>query len=258
MLGKEKFCLKWNEYQENIVSGFKDLRHDKEFTDVTLACGDGQLAEAHITVLTTFSPLFKSLLKTKKLQHPLIYMRGMKFEELSAMLDFLYCGEANVYQEQLDSFLALAKELKLQGLTEEIEGLAYSETPFSSTPIKEEYFQQNEQSTPREKLDRTAFENETEDPISTTEHILVSEESNELDQKIKSMILSSKNFITNHGRRRKAFLCKVCGKEMRYADLKRHIEANHLKGVSHSCDVCGKISRSRDGLRVHIYKKHRA
>ena len=71
MLGKEKFCLKWNEYQENIVSGFKDLRHDKEFTDVTLACGDGQLAEAHITVLTTFSPLFKSLLKTKKLQHPL-------------------------------------------------------------------------------------------------------------------------------------------------------------------------------------------
>ena len=181
----------------------------------------------------------------------------MKFEELSAMLDFLYCGEANVFQEQLDSFLTLAKELKLQGLTEEIEGLAYSETPVSSTPIKEEYFQQNEQSTPREKLDSTAFENEAEDPISTAEHILVSEESNELDQQIKSMILSSKNFITNHGRRRKAFLCKVCGKEMRYADLKRHIEANHLKGVSHSCDVCGKISRSRDGLRVHIYKKHR-
>lgn len=258
MLGKEKFCLKWNEYQENIVSGFKDLRHDKEFTDVTLACGDGQLAEAHITVLTTFSPLFKSLLKTKKHQHPLIFMRGMKFEELSAMLDFLYCGEANVYQEQLDSFLALAKELKLQGLTEDIEGLASSETQLSSTSIKKEYFQENEQGTPRETLDRTAFENEAEDPISTAEHILVSEDSNELDQQIKSMILSSKNFITNHGRRRKAFLCKVCGKEMRYADLKRHIEANHLKGVSHSCDVCGKISRSRDGLRVHIYKKHRA
>ena len=258
MLGNEKFCLKWNEYQENIMSGFKDLRHDKEFTDVTLACDDGQLAEAHITVLTTFSPLFKSLLNTKKLQQPLIYMRGMKFEELSAMLDFLYCGEANVYQEQLDSFLALAKELKLQGLTEEIEGLAYSETRVSSTPIKEEYFQQNEESTPREKLDSTAFENEAEDPISTAEHNPVSKESHELDQQIKSMILSSKNFITNHGRRRKAFLCKVCGKEMRYADLKRHIEANHLKGVSHSCDVCGKISRSRDGLRVHIYKKHRA
>ena len=31
-------------------------------------------------------------------------------------LYFLYCGEANVYQENLDSFLAIAEELKLKGL----------------------------------------------------------------------------------------------------------------------------------------------
>ena len=31
-------------------------------------------------------------------------------------VDFLYCGEANVPQENLDSFLALAEELKLKGL----------------------------------------------------------------------------------------------------------------------------------------------
>ena len=34
-----------------------------------------------------------------------------------AILDFLYFGEANVYQENLDSFLAIAEELKLNGLT---------------------------------------------------------------------------------------------------------------------------------------------
>ena len=49
----EKLCLNWNDFQENILSGFKDLRNDKEFTDVTLACGDGQRAEAHKVVLTT-------------------------------------------------------------------------------------------------------------------------------------------------------------------------------------------------------------
>merc|ERR1719319_919402 len=32
------------------------------------------------------------------------------------MLDFLYFGEANVYQENLDSFLAVAEELQLKGL----------------------------------------------------------------------------------------------------------------------------------------------
>ena len=43
-------------------------------------------------------------------------MRGMKSEDLVAIVDFLYCGEANVYQENLDSFLAIAEELKLKGL----------------------------------------------------------------------------------------------------------------------------------------------
>ena len=40
-------------------------------------------------------------------------MRGMKSEDLLAILDFLYCGETNVYQEDLDSFLAIAEELEL-------------------------------------------------------------------------------------------------------------------------------------------------
>ena len=36
---------------------------------------------------------------------------------MDAIIDFLYFGEANVYQESLDSFLAVAEELKLKGLT---------------------------------------------------------------------------------------------------------------------------------------------
>ena len=43
-------------------------------------------------------------------------MRGFKSEDLVAILDFLYFGEANVYQENLDSFLAIAEELQLKGL----------------------------------------------------------------------------------------------------------------------------------------------
>ena len=43
------------------------------------------------------------------------YMRGMKSENLLAIIDFH--GEANVYQEHLDSFLAIAEELQLKGLT---------------------------------------------------------------------------------------------------------------------------------------------
>ena len=40
----------------------------------------------------------------------------MKSDDLKAIVDFLYFGEANIYQEHLDSFLAIAEELQLKGL----------------------------------------------------------------------------------------------------------------------------------------------
>ena len=112
----EKLCLQWNDFQQNLTSAFKDLRDDKEFTDVTLACEDGQQVEAHKLVLISSSPFFRNLLKKHKHPHPMIYMRGLKSEDLVAIIDFLYHGEANVYQENLDSFLAIAGELQLKGL----------------------------------------------------------------------------------------------------------------------------------------------
>merc|ERR1711934_424295 len=112
----EKLCLQWNDFQTNLTSAFRDLREDKEFTDVTLACEDGQQVEVHKVVLISSSPFFKNLLQRNKHPHPLVYMRGLKSKDLVAMIDFLYHGEANVYQENIDSFLALAGELQLKGL----------------------------------------------------------------------------------------------------------------------------------------------
>ena len=111
----EKLCLRWNDFQENVNTAFQSLREDNEFADVTLACEDGQQIEAHKVILAASSPFFQSLLKRTRNPHPLIYMRGVKSENLIAIVDFLYRGEANVYQENLDSFLVLAEELRLKG-----------------------------------------------------------------------------------------------------------------------------------------------
>ena len=111
----EKLCLQWNDFRENVSSAFGDLREDKEFTDVTLACEDGQQVEAHKVVLIASSPFFLNILKRNKHSHPLIYMR-VKFENLTTMIDFFHHGGANVFQENLDPFLALAEELQLKGL----------------------------------------------------------------------------------------------------------------------------------------------
>ena len=74
----EKLCLQWNDFRENVDSAFKSLRNDKKFTDVTLACEDGQQIEAHKIILAASSPFFEKILHKSKHPHPLIYLRGIR------------------------------------------------------------------------------------------------------------------------------------------------------------------------------------
>ena len=97
-------------------SAFGHLRVTNDFADVTLGCEDGQQIEAHKVILAASSPFFQRILKRNKRSQPLIYMKGMRSDDLTAIIDFLYYGEANIYQENLDSFLAIAEELQLKGL----------------------------------------------------------------------------------------------------------------------------------------------
>ena len=135
----EKLCLQWNDFQENLKDAFGNLREDNDFADVTLACEDGQQVEAHKVILAASSPFFEKLLGKNKHPHPLIYMRGIKFDDLLAIVDFLYRGEANVFQENLDSFLATAGELQLKGLMgkpdEKVGDFEFDEKPLPCTTL---------------------------------------------------------------------------------------------------------------------------
>ena len=113
----EKFCLKWNDFTQNTVSFYHELRYIPDFSDVTLVCEEDHQIEAHRIILTACSPLFSNILKKNLTSHPLIYMRGIFPKDLVAIVDFIYHGEANVFQDDLDGFLALAEELQLKGLT---------------------------------------------------------------------------------------------------------------------------------------------
>ena len=45
-------------------------------------------------------------------------MKSVKYTDLQAVLNFMYHGEVNVAQEELNSFLAVAEDLKVKGLTQ--------------------------------------------------------------------------------------------------------------------------------------------
>ena len=116
-LGIYNMSLHLKDFEENLVASFTKSRKDKDFTDVTLVCEDGFQIEAHRVILVASSPFFETLLKISNHAHPLVYMRGIKSSELIPLVDFLYKGEATVGPDHLDTFLGLAEELQLKGLT---------------------------------------------------------------------------------------------------------------------------------------------
>jgi len=114
--GNDKFCLKWNDFESNVSTAFQELREERDFFDVTLACEGNQL-EAHKVILSACSPFFRGVLKRNPHNHPLLYLRGIKYESILAVLNFMYNGEVNIAQAELSSFLAVAEDLQVKGLT---------------------------------------------------------------------------------------------------------------------------------------------
>ena len=252
----EKLCLNWNDFQDNVKSALKNLRDDQDFTDVTLAYEDGQKIEAHKVILAASSPVLQKLLNLNKHPHPLIYMRGMKSEDLSAIIDFLYYGSANVYKENLESFLSIAEEFQLKGLRgqdnnskeKKPDEIGNQSSNSRNRQLKSKYEVIPDNST------KLAFNDEV--PISKFDDQGIMMSTNysatdlgELDEKVKSMMEKGHNSLPN--RSEKASVCKVCGKEGQWVAIRDHIEANHLEGISLPCNNCGKIFRSRLQLRKH-------
>ena len=113
----EKFCLRWNDFESNISVAFREIREEKDFFDCTLSIGTRQI-QAHKLILSACSPFFRSILRQNPHQHPLLYLKGVEFTDLQAVLNFMYHGEVNVAQEELNSFLAVAEDLQVKGLTQ--------------------------------------------------------------------------------------------------------------------------------------------
>ena len=183
-------------------------------------------------------------------------MRGLKSEDLVAIVDFLYCGEANIFQENLDSFLAIAEELQLKGLMgkteEKVENIVGEEKQESqmAKPMTKPSIS-NGAKTQRTIQNR---QNSNEEESKTTIALSNSGDFEELEQRVQAMMEKSQNNRPNG--RQKAYTCNVCGKEGAGSAIKDHIEANHLEGIVLPCNQCDKTFRYRNGLMRHVRKVH--
>ena len=259
----DKFCLKWNDFEQNVVTSYREMRKESDFFDVTLLCeGDTQI-EAHKIILSACSPFFKILLKKNQHSHPMIYMRGLRAKDLEAIVDFIYHGETNIHQEDLDEFLALADELQLKGLAGSQENTMdatnnqkvatkQAKPPTKAAQKLEAYY---------ESIDTEANESLTDTKngylpldmvtVDSTKMLVVQETSIEdLRRRIDSMMEQ-----VHEGENK--WKCTVCGKLTIFArDLRRHIEI-HMEGLWYPCNQCGEISRSSNALKCHITRHNK-
>ena len=240
MNSPHEFQLRWSEFQTNVALSFQSLRQQPDFSDVTLVSGDGgQRFEAHKVILATGSDFFKVALSDMSNPHPLIYLRGVKAKQLEALLDYIYKGEVNVPEADLDDFLLLATELQIKGMIKsEGEG---DDQP--KTKIEDKGQNQKEKSAVKgiEPIDSKA-----EEPTSPV--VVRFKEKNEfLEQKLLTMFVQKEQ----------GWSCITCGKESGgRTQMRKHVEI-HIEGFIHACSFCEKDFRTSNGLQFHVYTHHK-
>ena len=70
-------------------------------------------------ILSSFSEMFKFILKENTHTNPIIYVSGVKSADLGFILDYIYDGEVNLYEGQLQSFLKTAGKLEVLGVIDQ-------------------------------------------------------------------------------------------------------------------------------------------
>ena len=254
----EKFCLRWNDFHSNVSKSFSRLRNEESFYDLTLVSDDQKLVPAHKLILSSCSEYFRNILQQYKHPITLLCLEGITFSDLNKVMDYIYHGEVNIYQEDLERFLKIAERLRLEGLMrgdfqfQNIQQPDETELIYHNTnQIKAETFlerKQNEQDNILENFD----DNESFVSHNQNNKIIVHTEVftdiEELDAKIMEHVEK-----TVDGK----WMCNICERKMKArAHVKEHIET-HIDGLSFPCQQCSFVARSRHSFRDHIRRsKH--
>ena len=226
----EKFCLKWNDFQSTVSQSFRSLRQENDFYDVILVSDDELQLSAHKLVLSACSSFFKNILKKNVHQSPLIYLSGVSFCNLKNVLDYIYYGEVQLFQDQLDSFLDTAQKLRISGLLAMPDHTKLDDNNEKKadnyTPLKDESYQDDleEVESPQCQNQRGRLQNKQDKRIS---YPMASNTHHKKDtyEEVNELV------TTENG----VFICKACGKTGNTkGNMKRNAEI-HIVGVSYAC-----------------------
>ncbi|XP_016955862.1 uncharacterized protein LOC108028498 [Drosophila biarmipes] len=113
-----QLCLSWSQHQSTLIGVFENLLGNETLSDCTLAA-EGKHLKVHKLVLSAFSPYFATLLQEQYDKHPIFMLKDIKYQQLHAIVLYMYRGEVQIPQSQLPDLLKAAESLQIKGLQQE-------------------------------------------------------------------------------------------------------------------------------------------
>ena len=198
---------------------FRELLASNQFADVTLVCDDLRKISAHRIVLSACSSVFREILQGHKEGHQVIYLRGVKHQEMESLLQFMYNAEASFYEDRVNEFLRVAKDLDIKEIAENVD-------------IAQESSNENAACNGQEKDITTDIQNENENLVPPT-------------RRPNSAITTGK-----------AYPCDECDAEYKtYISLCQHRRSVH-QGAQFSCNQCNYKATQKNNLKTHVQSVH--
>nr|XP_027225013.1 longitudinals lacking protein, isoforms H/M/V-like [Penaeus vannamei] len=115
MAGDGLLSLRWNNHRTSFLQVLSSLRNKQTYSDITIACS-GRFYDVHKFVLSTCSDYFVEMMEKTPCKHPIIVLKDIRYQELEALLNYMYLGEVNVLQNELAGLIKAAECLRIKGL----------------------------------------------------------------------------------------------------------------------------------------------
>ena len=234
-MSTEKCSLSWKNFGTSAENTLRKLFDDKDFTDVTLISSDMKRIKAHKVIISSCSQFFNQILVESPNQHPLLFLKDIRYCDLLSILNFIYIGQAEVLNEDLNRFMEAASVLQIEGLKPVDDANQYVSS-FKTEDVHEAV------SIPSYTSDNDLALLES----SSSFHYSNTDSGTNFDSQVLNIDASSYN----------KYACDRCEYQTKNAGhLKAHILGKH-EGVKFQCDQCDRQFTSKTNLQAHRYSKH--
>ena len=253
-MNQEKYNLNWHSYSDHLREMLHEMMRSNELTDVTLVCDDKKQFKAHKIVLSACSSVFKSIINELPQNNSVIYLRGIQHQEIESILEFMYLGAATFYQDRMNEFLNVAKNLQIKEISKDVE---FDYENGSNTAFSDHYTDEESKPPRNTNEDRNADSAESLQLFNNKQLQRSSDGSFACDQCAAT--------FTNRGRLNRHFqsihegvkyACHQCDyRATQQASLTRHIKSMH-EFVKYPCNQCDYKATEKSTLTKHIKSMH--